>query len=135
MEIQFVLTADYAMRDPGNGKLHLLGIFNTLWSREFPLTVERMCIVTKIRSELHDLRRSHRLFIRLADEDGVDLLDRNASIYLPDTQPGIEPDYIHISELNGFVFPRPGVYRCYATLNDNEAEESVALQINRDNGI
>ena len=48
---------------------------------------------------------------------------------MPDSLPGIHPEYNMVLEFNALVFQKPGEYRFYARVNDDEAEESVVMQV------
>ena len=129
MKILMMVMADYASIDSSTGKIHILGLFRQMWAQTFPITHHRMCLVVKIEGEISDSRNPHKLSVALTDEDGVEMIAIEGGFEMLDSPPGIPPECNMVLELNALVFQKPGEYRFYARINDDEAEESVVMQV------
>ena len=56
-----------------NGKLNILGAFDTIWARQFPVVYPHCSVAIRIRFSAVD-KGEHKVGLRLIDIDGKDLL-------------------------------------------------------------
>ena len=108
-DIKAVLICDHAIREEGTGKISLIGIFEDLRARTFPIRHALLCVYVK----LTDAAGAYKIrleLVRLGDlkavglgELDVNLVDRNRAGEI-------------VFQLVGLVFERPGRYdfRLYA---------------------
>ena len=56
-----------------NGKLNILGAFDTIWVRQFPIVYPHCAVAVRIRFSAAE-KGDHKLGLRLIDVDGKDVL-------------------------------------------------------------
>lgn len=71
MDVQLAVLADSANLSQ-EGKLNILGEFDTLWAPEAPVSLAQMCFVAKVRFSRGDLGNEGfvALELRVVDDDG-----------------------------------------------------------------
>ena len=126
MEVDLAVVAD-AANVSQEGKLNILGVFDTIWAREFPFRHAAMVFVLRVRADLAD-QGTHQLEIRLMDADGAQLFKAEGPLKVPGGLPGrpIKPHVI--MGLSGVSFPRPGDYS-FEVLIDSRHLRSVPLWV------
>ena len=130
-----MVTADYATIDPITGKLHILGVFRNITANSFPTQHPRMCLALIIEGEFADSKNPHELVVTLADEDGIEVFSMKGAFEMPKDASGIAPHCNVLLEFNDLQFEKPGQYRFYVTVNNDEIEGSSAIQVvQRDSG-
>lgn len=67
MEVRLAILAD-AANVSQEGKLNILGEFNTIWAATFPVALPRMVMVLKLEASMGEGAR-HKLGIRVIDQD------------------------------------------------------------------
>lgn len=126
MELDFALIAD-AANVSQEGKLNILGIFDTIWGREFPVRHASMVFVLRVRADFTD-QGEHALEVRLIDADGKQLFRAEGPIEVPGGAPGrpIKPHVI--LGLSGVSFAAPGDYS-FEVIIDGHHLRSVPLHV------
>ena len=124
-----MVTADYATVDPITGKLHILGVFRAIYAKEFPLQHNRMCLALVIEGEVADSKSPHDMVITLANEDGIEAFCLQGAFEMPESVSGIAPQCNVLVEINDLRFEKPGEYCFYVTINGDELDDSVAIQL------
>ena len=130
MDITFAQLADCA-NVSREGKLNLLGLFDTIYSPKFPTVHPQMQLV--IRFELHrvELGRSHKVEIHLVDEDGKKLFGIDGSITMQNPNP--KAPVLHsdqIITINNLVIPRPGRYEFLILIDGNHVKgKEISLHV------
>lgn len=129
MKILIMTTADYAAVEPQSGKLNILGTFDTISARVFPVTHPRMCLVLKFEGQIGDTSPMHKLSVAFADVDGNELFRVEGQFEMSSQSPGVPPQHAVVMEFNDLSFARPGEYRVYVTVDDGALEESAVLRV------
>jgi hypothetical protein len=111
MNVAFAVFAD-AANNTQNGKLNLLGVFQTLHTIAVPCVVPRMSIVIVLRAELGEKGSEHSITIRIRDADGREItqLPTLPPVKVPLQDPRPNPEINMILELNNSVFEHFGQY-------------------------
>ena len=71
MEVDLAVIAD-AANVSQEGKLNILGVFDTIWAREFPFRHATMVLVVRVRADFTE-GGGHPLEVRLVDADGAQI--------------------------------------------------------------
>ncbi len=126
MEVDLAVTAD-AANVSQEGKLNVLGVFDTIWARKFPFRHAAMVFVLRVRADFTD-QGVHRMEVRLMDADGAQLFKAEGPLQVPGGVPG-QPVKPHvIMGLSGITFHRAGEYS-FEVLVDERHLRSVPLHV------
>ena len=128
MEVDLAVVAD-AANVSQEGKLNILGIFDTIWTREFPVRHPTMVFVLRVTADITD-QGSHRMQLRLMDEDGGQLFKAEGPLQVPARAPGLPIKPNIIIGLNGISFQKSGDYSFEVILDDRHLK-SVPLSVRR----
>lgn len=109
MEISLALLADGANASQ-DGKLNILGIFNSLAAQSFPAVHPQLHLVLQFEATRAEEGKTKQIEIQLADGDGAKLFNIGAQLVVPNGLPGQRIRMNHILALNGIRFPKPGDY-------------------------
>ena len=91
------------------GKLNLLGIFNSIHAAQFPCTHPHMALVLRVEARLGE-EGTYPLELKLVDEDGHELFAIAGQVTLQGGEPGRPMTAQTIMDINNFQMPRPGTY-------------------------
>ncbi len=108
MKITLGLIADSANISL-EGKLNILGIFDTIHAMKFPCRNPQMTLITKIETELtdsHDISRDIKII--LEDEDANELFSISGNFNFKNSPPGERGTTSSIITLTDLVFEKPG---------------------------
>ena len=128
MEVKLALLADGA-NVSREGKLNLLGIFDTLFARSFPTTHPQMQLVIRFEAAIREAGSTRQVEIQLVAGDGGILFRLPGTLTVQ--QHGGLGDTIrmdHVLTLNHVQFERPGRYR-FDVLVDGRVAAAVPLQV------
>lgn len=129
MEIDLALMADAATID-ASGKLNLLGIFDRIGGRKFPLKYGRIALVLRFSAGVADAG-AHEVLLQLKDPTGGEVIRLNGNIQLGASPAGSGGGRLlvpHILNLDGLVFQRPGIYSFEVSL-DGDHMHSIPLTV------
>jgi hypothetical protein len=129
MEKLLFLAADYA-NITGDGKLNVMGIFQDIYSFNFPARHSSMHLIARLGAELGEHGQTREFTIKLLDEDGHQVMDLVGQFQVPQGQPGRKPEVNVILELKDLVFPMPGTYT-FVILVDKDQKGELALHVNQ----
>lgn len=107
------------------GKLNLLGIFNSIHAARFPATHPHLALVLRVEAGMGD-EGTHPLQISLVDEDGQRLFEVGGQIQLQGARPGRPMTAQTIMDINNVAFPRAGTFTFEVFLAARHAR-SVAI--------
>lgn len=124
MEITLAVCCD-AANVSREGKLNLLGIFNSIHAAEFPCTHPHLALVLRVEARLGE-EGTYPLEIRLVDEDGQQLFHINGQLSLQGAEPGRPMTAQTIMDINNLQLPRPGTYAFEVRL-DGRRSRSVDI--------
>ncbi len=126
MQIEVFAICDAATSD--NGKLNILGSFDTIWVRQFPAVYPHCAVAVKMRFNAIE-KGDHSLVVRFIDEDGKNILppaNGNFKLDIPDGQRSASTDIVlNIQALN---LSKPGEYALELAI-DGRSEISLPLFI------
>ena len=108
MDVSLAVCCD-AANVSREGKLNLLGIFNSIHAAEFPCTHPHLALVLRVEARVGE-EGVHLLEIQLVDEDGQQLFDINGQLSLQGAEPGRPMTAQTIMDINNLQLPRPGTY-------------------------
>jgi hypothetical protein len=128
MEVDLALTAD-AANVSQEGKLNILGVFDTIWTREFPFSHAAMVFVLRVRADFTE-QGAHHLEVRLIDADGGQLFRAEGPFQVPGGAPGRRVKPHVILGLGGVTFHKPGDYS-FEIIVDNQPLTSVPLHVSQ----
>jgi hypothetical protein len=109
MNIDLAVLCDAATLD-SSGKLHILGVFDQIQAAVFPARHDRIALVLRVATGPEDTGE-HQADIRLVDPDGTQMLRLDGRLGVTGSRPGASSHLPQILNLDGIIFPRPGVYR------------------------
>lgn len=124
MELTLAVCCD-AANVSREGKLNLLGIFNSIHAAQFPCTHPHLALVLRVEARLGE-EGVHPLEIKLADEDGHELFKVGGQLSLQGAQPGRPMTAQTIMDINNIRLPRPGTY-AFEVFIDHRHVRSVAI--------
>ena len=123
------LAADYA-NITGDGKLNVMGVFNDIYSFNFPARHSTMHLVGKLGAELGEYEQTRNFTIKLLNEDGNPLMDISGQFQIPKGERGRKPEVNLILELKDVVFPNPGIYQ-FVILVEKDYKCDLSLYVNK----
>jgi hypothetical protein len=126
MELDFAVVAD-AANVSQEGKLNILGIFDTIWGREFPVRHASMVFVLRVKADFTD-QGDHTLEVRLIDADGKQLFRAEGPMQVPSGAPGRPVKPHVILGLSGVSFAVAGDYS-FEVIIDGHHLRSVPLHV------
>ncbi len=129
MKISTLLVADYAKIDPADGKLDVLGSFRQIYSRNFPTSLRRICLVAVIERELGDSSESYQLNITWKDADGDVNGFTEFMFDLPEDTQALPGEFCLIHELNGPKFTKPGTYSFCVSVGESGAVACKTIEV------
>lgn len=128
MELDLAVMAD-AANVSQEGKLNILGVFDTIWARDFPVRHPAMVFVLRVRADFTD-QGTHHLQVRLMDADGNQLFKAEGPLQVPSAAPGRHTRPHIIMGLNGITFAKPGDYSFEVMVDDHHLK-SIPLHLLR----
>jgi hypothetical protein len=126
MEVDLAVIAD-AANVSQEGKLNILGVFDTIWTREFPFRHAAMVFVIRMKADFTE-RGTHQIEVRLMDADGGQLFKAEGSMLVPQGIPGRPLKPHVIMGLGGISFRQSGDYS-FEVLVDGQPMKSVPLYV------
>jgi hypothetical protein len=129
MEVTLALLADYA-NVTKEGKLNIMGTFDTIFARNFPCRHPQMQLVMRFESDIVEAGRTKDVEIRLIDEDGKESMSISGQL-TPAPGKGAPGDKItinHILTLNNIEFAKSGGYE-FKILIQEDFKASVPFKL------
>jgi hypothetical protein len=127
MEVVMVLLAD-AANVSREGKLNVLGVFDTIYARSFPTSHAHMQLVLRFEAAAQEAGSSRALEVVLEAPDDRVLFRLPATISVPRHEVGETVRVDHILTLTNVPFEQPGRYRFRVALA-GAPEVSVPLRV------
>lgn len=119
MEVNLAVLADYS-NISREGKLNILGIFDTIQSRAFPATHLQMQLVMRLEASAAESGQTKTVEIKLLDADGKELFGVRGQMELKALKAAHPIKNDHILQLNNIVFEKPGDYAFHVLINGDE---------------
>lgn len=130
MEVKLAVLADYANMTQDN-KLNILGLFDTICARNFPIRHNSMQLIITFESPLSEANTVKDLKIILMDADGKRIFEMGGPFKLGaarDKMLAIKASHIII--LNGLVFEKDGDYSFDIQIG-GDTKKSVPLKVRK----
>ena len=127
MDVTLALLAD-AANVSREGKLNLLGIFDTIFAHAFPSTHPQMQLVIRFEAAAREAGSTRQVEIQLVAGDGSILFRLPGTLTVQPHGLGDAIRMDHLLTLNHVQFERPGRYR-FDVLLDGQVAAAVPLQV------
>ena len=127
MNVNLAVLADYA-NVTREGKLNILGIFEIIFSQNFPYTHPEMQLIMSLESTIAEVGRTKKIEVQLMDEDGKKLFALGGEIVIGQVKSG---ELYHVNNMlvfNNLRFNSPGNYR-FDIFIDNQPVKEVPLKV------
>jgi hypothetical protein len=129
MKLLLFLAADCA-NITREGKLNVMGVFNDIFSQNFPARHSSMHLVAKLGAELGEYGQTRDFKVDLLDEDGRPIFDLSGQFQIPVGERGRKPEVNLILELKDIVFPKAGTYE-FVLLVEKDQKGELTLYVNQ----
>ncbi len=127
MEIPLALLVDYA-NISREGKLNILGIFDTLWVISFPATHPQMQLVINFEASRAEEGKEKKVEVQFRDSDGNKLNSISGKLKVPKGESGQPIKMTHIIVINNLLIEKPGHYEFNILVND-DSKKPVPLNV------
>lgn len=128
MTIPFAVIADGA-NVSREGKLNILGIFDTIYAKSFPVTHADMKLVMRVEASPAEAGVKHIIEIKLLDEEGQAVLGMKADVVPHGVPQGRSMRMDQVLSLHNVTFKKPGKYY-FAILVDKDQKATLPLRVN-----
>ena len=127
MKVGFAVLADCA-NISREGKLNILGIFDSIQAQQFPVTHPQMQLVMRFEADRAEAGKAKKIEVQLMDEDGQKLFVLGGEFTLGTGRPGEAIGSNHILMIHMMKFEHPGDYEFKILIND-ELKAEVPLKL------
>lgn len=128
MDVTLVLLCDSA-NVTAEGKLNILGQFDTITAAAFPVVHPLMHLVLRMNATPAEAGENRNLTIRLVDADGHTIGEVSGPLMVPQLPgDGTTPALQTIIPFPNVTFPKPGSY-AFHVLIDRDDKSSVRLSL------
>jgi hypothetical protein len=127
VRVKVALLADYS-NVSREGKLNILGIFDTIYAPTFPTTHAHMQLVIRFEGGPEEAGTTRQLEIQFQAQDGAVLFRLPGTLGVQRGEVGELVRADHILTLNNVTFEHPGRYAFQIVL-DGRAEATVPLRV------
>jgi len=127
MRVSLALLADYS-NVSREGKLNILGIFDTIYAPRFPTTHAHMQLVVRFEADAREAGATRQVEVQLRTQDGTVLFHLPGAMTV---QPGELGETIrtdHILNVTNLNLERPGRY-AFDVLVDGQVAATVPLRV------
>ena len=115
------------------GKLNVLGIFDTIYAREFPTTHAQMQLVIRFEAPPAEAGTTRQVEVQLAREGGEVLFALPGAMKVMQREPGEPVRLDHMLTLNNVTFDGPGRY-VFRVAVDGAVQALVPLRVEQISG-
>lgn len=122
MKIILCTVADFASSTQ-DGKLNVMGVFDTINAAQFPAKHASMALVIRTLQDYRDSETEHEMKVELRGPDGEKILEMGAKIRVPTMEPGQFATTNQILNLQGVPFPKSGDYTFRISMDGSKKEE------------
>jgi hypothetical protein len=126
MEVEVFAVCDAAT--DSSGKLNMLGAFDRIGAKQFPLVHPHCAIALRVRFDRIE-EGNHRVKLSLIDADGnevIPAIDGNIGIKFPETSSSVCANMV--LNMNGLKFEQPGQYAIELAV-DGRYEKSLPINV------
>jgi hypothetical protein len=129
MHVKLALVAD-AANVSREGKLNILGVFDTIYARELPTTHPFMQLVVRLEADAEEVGRTRQVDVELVAPGGKVPLRVPARVTVQGHESGAAAGIDHVIALANVVLEAPGRHLFRVTI-DGEVEALVPLYVAR----
>jgi hypothetical protein len=129
MRVKLALLADGA-NVSREGKLNLLGIFDTIYARDLPTAHPHMHLVLRFEAEAAEAGSVRRVEVQFLSPGGEALFRLPGSVTIQRGAEGTAIGIDHVLALANLAFEHPGTYR-FRVLVDGAVVVEVPLRVER----
>lgn len=127
MEMKYAHLCDYAFI--AGGKLSVIGIFNRIWGKEFPLVHAMAYLAFEMELAAPELGTKFNVRIDVRDQDGGKIASIGMEVQSEGSAPpGARPTFRHVMPLQNMKFEKSGQYELAFFIN-NRYEYSLYLEV------
>ncbi len=128
MNVTLGVIADYA-NVSREGKLNIVGIFDTIYAQTFPCLHSQLMVILKIEADLNDSTAAERTFdLTLVDEHSQEILALNGHFNFKNSLPGELPSASSQLTLQNLIFKEPGNYSFKLSI-DGVEKRNIPIRI------
>lgn len=128
MRVTHAFLADYANKSV-EGKLNVLGIFDSIHAASFPTQQPQLFVVLKFEAGPAEVGLTRSLDVKLLDQDGAEKIAINGALQVPPPPfPGRPSGMDAVIGINGLAFEQPGEYS-FAVLINGDEKASIRLYV------
>jgi len=109
MRVRLALLADSA-NVSREGKLNILGVFDTIYARQFPTVHPQMQLVIRFEASPEEAGSTHQIEVQLVTQDGRVAIRLPATMTVGRRELGEVIGIDHILALNNVTLEEPGRY-------------------------
>ncbi|MDP9369168.1 MAG: hypothetical protein M3Q03_12985 [Chloroflexota bacterium] len=128
MKLRLAVLAD-AVNTSQDGKLNLLGVFNTIYFHAMPEAIPALHLVLRLEADRDEWGVTKELTVRLIDADGKTVVDVTGDISVPASS--LDP-FLYVDQilsLEEIEFWRDGEYRFDILVDGQLLEPGVSFQV------
>jgi hypothetical protein len=127
MRVKLALLADYS-NVSREGKLNILGIFDTIYARTFPTTHPHMQLVIRLEADFEEAGTTRQVEVQFQAQDGTGLFRLPAALTIQRGEAGEPVRADHILTLTNVTFQEPGRYAFHIVV-DGRVDTTVPLRV------
>jgi Family of unknown function (DUF6941) len=127
MRVTFAVLAD-AANTTREGKLNIMGIFDSIQAKEIPVIHPQMQLVIRFEADSAESGKAQNVEVHLMDEDGKKLFVLRGDFTMGPGRPGEAIGSNHILTINMLKFERPGDYE-FKILINGALKKEVPLKV------
>jgi len=110
------------------GKLNLLGIFDTIYANQFPTVHPQMQLVIRLEAAPAEAGSTRAIEVQFVTEGGATVFSLPGTMTVPQRGPGETVRIDHILTLNSLTFASPGRY-IFRIAVEGVLEATVGLRV------
>ena len=127
MRVSLALLADYS-NVSREGKLNILGIFDTIYAPRFPTTHAHLQLVVRFEAEAREAGSNRQIEVQFRTQDGTVLFRLPGAMTIQPGELGESIRTDHILNVTNLNFERPGRY-AFDVLVDGQVAATVPLRV------
>ena len=129
MKVSLLTFADFA-NATANGKLNILGVFDSMHVESFPYRHHAMVLAVRYLVEYSDSEEKRELEIQIEAPDGEKLMNVKADVEIPTLEAGTFTASNQVINVRNMEFKQSGTYLARVRIDDEMAAE-VPLKVVR----
>ncbi|HZP43409.1 MAG TPA: hypothetical protein VFD84_18120 [Candidatus Binatia bacterium] len=129
MRVKLALLAD-AANVSREGKLNILGIFDTIYARDLPTVHPHMALVLRLEAGSAETGRTHEVVVELAAPDGTIVFRLPGTLDVPSGGPAMGVGIDHVLAIANLSLATEGRY-AFRIHADGAVAAEVPLQVER----